>query len=83
MSGGRPSVAEALRAHGSLIHNNVCMSAVFETALASGSLGAWTTCIQPRAMVGDLPARGSLSLSSMIPRSWLMVVAERSERNGG
>ena len=53
------------------------------TALASGSLGAWTTCIQPRAMVGDLPARGSLSLSSMIPRSWLMVVAEQSERNGG
>ena len=53
------------------------------TALASGSLGAWTTCIQPRAMVGDLPARGSLSLSSMILRSWLMVVAEQSERNGG
>lgn len=66
----------------SLIHNNVCMAAVFVDRAGEWKLGGLDYMYSAQGNGGDLPARGSPSLSSMTPRSWLTAVAEWSERSG-
>lgn len=66
----------------SLTYSNICMAALFVHCASEWNLRG----LEYRAMVKEPPARGCHHLSSMAapspsPQSWLIAVAEQSERS--